>query len=256
MVINGNNGNKIQPNPAETILCECGKSYKYISGLSRHKKTCIFVGKTESLTTDKDLMLLLLKENNELKNMVLDVCKNIQPVCSVNNSNIVTNKTFCLNFFLNEQCKDAMNIMDFVDSLKLQLSDLETVGDLGFVDGISNIIVKNLKALDVTKRPVHCSDSKREVLYVKDENKWEKENEEKLKLKKAIKNIANKNIKLIAEWKDKNPDCIYSHSTKSDKYNKIVLESMGGINSDTINDENKIIKHVAKEVLIDKEALQ
>jgi len=256
MVTNGNNGNKIQQNPADTINCECGKTYKYISGLSRHKKTCSFVEKTESLTTDKDLMLLLLKENNELKNMVLDVCKNIQPICSVNNSNIVTNKTFCLNFFLNEQCKDAMNIMDFVDSLKLQLSDLETVGDLGFVDGISNIIVKNLKALDVTKRPVHCSDSKREVLYVKDENKWEKENEEKLKLKKAIKNIANKNIKLITEWKDKYPDCVYSHSTKSDKYNKIVLESMGGINCDTTSDENKIIKHVAKEVLIDKEALQ
>ena len=256
MVTNGNNGNEIQPNPAETIICECGKSYKYISGLSRHKKRCNFVEKNTGLPTDKDLMMLLLKENNELKNMVLDVCKNIQPICSVNNSNIVSNKTFCLNFFLNEQCKDAMNIMDFVDSLKLQLSDLENVGDLGFVDGISNIIVKNLKALDVTKRPVHCSDSKREVLYVKDENKWEKENEEKLKIKKAIKNIANKNIKLIAEWKDKYPDCVYSHSKNSDKYNKIVLESMGGINPNTTSDENKIIKHVAKEIFINKETLQ
>jgi hypothetical protein len=251
MVINGNNGNQNQPFPAETINCECGKIYKHMSGLSRHKKTCIFVAKkTNTLEpTDKELMMTLLKENNELKNMVLDVCKNIQPVCSINNSNIVNNhKTFCLNFFLNEHCKDAMNIMDFVDSVKLQLSDLESVGNLGFVDGLSNIIVQNLKALDVTKRPVHCSDSKREVLYVRDENKWEKENEDNLKLKKAIKYIANKNIKLIPEWKDKHPDCIYSHSKDSDKYNKIILESMDNANSH----ENKIIKHLAKEFCIDR----
>ena len=145
-----------------------------------------------------------------------------------------------------------MNIMEFVDSLKLQLSDLETVGNLGFVDGLSNIIVQNLKALDVTKRPVHCSDSKREILYVKDENKWEKENEEKQKLKKAIKYIANKNIKLIPEWKDKYPDCVYSYSKNSDKYNKIILESMGGITSDANMDENKIIKNLAKELSIDR----
>ena len=254
MVTNSQNGNKTQPFPAVTINCECGKMYKHISGLSRHKKTCNFVEKkTNTEPTDKELMMILLKENNELKNMVLDVCKKIQPVCSINNSKIINNhKTFCLNFFLNEHCKDAMNIMEFVDSLKLQLSDLETVGNLGYVDGLSNIIVQNLKALDVTKRPVHCSDTKREILYVRDENKWEKENEEKQKLKKAIKYIANKNIKLIPEWKGKYPDCVYSYSKNSDKYNKIILESMGGITSDANSDENKIIKNLAKELSIDR----
>ena len=143
--------------------------------------------------------------------------------------------------------------MEFVDSLKIQLTDLENVGRLGYVNGISNIIVKNLNALDVYKRPVHCSDPKREILYIKDENKWEKENYEKDKLKKIIKYIANKNTKLIPEWKIKNPDCGSSNSKKSDEYNRIIIESMGGENviGDS-NCENKIIKNLAKCVVIDK----
>jgi hypothetical protein len=145
-----------------------------------------------------------------------------------------------------------MNIMDFVDSLKLQISDLESVGKLGFVEGISSIILKNLKALDIHKRPVHCSDTKREVLYVKDENKWEKENQEKKKLKKAIKHIAHKNSKMLPEFKAKYPDCIHSNSTKSDQYNKLIIESMGGLGNEDEDNENKIIKRIAKEVVINK----
>jgi hypothetical protein len=145
-----------------------------------------------------------------------------------------------------------MNIMDFVDSLKLQLSDLENVGKLGFVEGITNIIVKNLKALDVHKRPVHCSDSKREVMYIKDEDKWEKENEEKLRLRKAIKHIAHKNSKLIPQFKAKYPDCGKSDSNKSDQYNKLIIEAMGGSGNEDIDNENKIIKKIAKEVIIEK----
>jgi hypothetical protein len=185
----------------------------------------------------------------------MDLCKdrNKFQIINNNNGNINSNnKTFNLNVFLNEQCKDAMNIMDFVDSLKLQLSDLENVGKLGFVEGISNIIVKNLKALDVHKRPVHCSDSKREVMYVKDENKWEKENDEKLKLRKVIKHIAHKNSKLIPEFRAKYPDCGKSDSNKSDQYNKLVIEAMGGSGNEDIDNENKIIKKIAKEVIIDK----
>jgi hypothetical protein len=145
-----------------------------------------------------------------------------------------------------------MNIMDFVDSLKLQLSDLENVGKLGFVEGISNIIVKNLKALDIHKRPVHCSDSKREVMYIKDEDKWEKENDEKLKLRKAIKHIAHKNSKLIPQFKEKYPDCGKSDSKYSDQYNKLVIEAMGGSGNEDTDNENKIIKKIAKEVVIEK----
>jgi hypothetical protein len=145
-----------------------------------------------------------------------------------------------------------MNITDFVDSLKIQLSDLECVGKLGFVEGISNIIVKNLKALDVHKRPVHCSDSKREVMYIKDEDKWEKENEEKNKIKKVIKKIANKNSRLLPQFKEKYPDCGKSDSKFSDQYNKLIVEAMGGSGDNDYEKEDKIIKKIAKEVIIDK----
>jgi len=243
------NDDTISPKNADKgFLCECGKSYTHRQGLWKHKKTCSV---TESKNKD-DLINYLIKENSELKTMVLDVCKNIQP-SNVNSHNNSYNKTFNLQIFLNEQCKDAMNIMDFVNSLNLQLSDLENVGKLGFIDGISNIIIKNLKALEVTQRPVHCSDSKREILYVKDEDKWEKENEEKNKMKKAIKTIAHKNCKLIPEWKEKNPDCVNSYSKKSDEYNKIIIESMGGEMCDQdIGVENKIIKRISKEITIEK----
>jgi hypothetical protein len=172
---------------------------------------------------------------------------------SINNGNINSNnKTFNLNVFLNEECKDAMNIMDFVDSLQIQLADLEKVGKLGFVEGITNLIVKNLQALDVHKRPVHCSDTKRETLYVKDENKWEKENQENKRLKRAIKHIAHKNSKMLPEFKAKYPDCVFSDSHKSDEYNTLVIESMGGLGNDDEDNENKIIKKLAKEVIITK----
>jgi hypothetical protein len=202
-----------------------------------------------------DLIKYLMKENSEFKEMLLEQNKLVMKVCEknsvINNINS-NNKTFNLNVFLNEQCKDAMNIMDFVDSLKIQLSDLENVGKLGFVEGITNIIVKNLKALDVHKRPVHCSDTKREVMYVKDENKWEKENDEKKKLRKAIKYIAHKNSKVLPEFKAKYPDCIYSDSKKSDQYNKLIIEAMGGKGDNDNEKEEKIIKNIAKEVVINK----
>jgi hypothetical protein len=181
---------------------------------------------------------------------MMKMCENSGTSSNINNSNINSNnKTFNLNVFLNEHCKDAMNIMDFVDSLKLQLSDLESVGKLGFVEGISNIIVKNLKAMDIHKRPVHCSDSKREVMYVKDENKWEKENDDRLKLRKVIKRVAYKNSRLIPQYKEKYPDCELKNS---DQYNKLIIEAMGGSNSEDFDNENKIIRKIAKEVTIDK----
>jgi hypothetical protein len=199
----------------------------------------------------------LMKENSELKKMIIDVCKTMQPINNTltnsnnisNNHNNSNNKTFNLQFFLNETCKDAMNLVDFVESIKLQLSDLENVGKNGFVQGISNIIVNNLKALDVTKRPVHCSDFKREVMYVKDDDQWCKEESENKKLKKAINHVAHKNICLISDWKAKYPDCVFSDSNKSDQYNHIIYESM---DQNDVNAE-KIIKKIAKEVVIEKD---
>jgi hypothetical protein len=145
-----------------------------------------------------------------------------------------------------------MNIMDFVDSIKLQLCDLENVGKLGFVEGISKIIVSNLSSLDETKRPVHCTDSKREIMYVKDEDKWEKENENKQKMRKVIKHVTHKNSKLLKEFKAKYPGCEKSESRFSTAYDKLIIEAMGGKGDNDLEKEDKIIKNIAKNVTIDK----
>ena len=247
--------NEIVPKSSTTFDCNCGKKYKDRSGLWRHKKSCNKIIETSETNdpSDKELIMMLIKENSELKHMVLDVCQKIQPLNNtVNSHNVTNNKTFNLNVFLNETCKDAMNIMDFVDSLKLQLCDLEKVGKVGYVEGISNIIVKNLNSLDETKRPVHCTDTKREVMYIKDEDKWEKENETKQKMRKVIKHITHKNSKLLNDFKLKYPDCGKSDSKYSDQYNKLVIEAMGGKGDNDLEKEDKIIKNIAKEVTIDK----
>jgi hypothetical protein len=186
--------------------CEiCNKTYTDRTGLWKHKQKCInqtiVQPKVASLQnnndpSDKELMLALIKDNSELKNMIMEVIKNGIHNTTNNTHTNSHNKAFNLNFFLNETCKDAMNIMDFVDSIKLQLSDLENVGELGYVEGISKIIVKNLKELDVTQRPVHCTDQKRETMYIKDEDKWEKD-EERLKLHKVVRRVTCKNQNLI-----------------------------------------------------------
>jgi hypothetical protein len=142
--------------------------------------------------------------------------------------------------------------MDFVDSIKLQLSDLEKVGEVGYTQGISNIITTNLKALDITQRPVHCTDKKRETMYIKDEDKWEKEDDNKSNLRKAIKRIANKNIKLLPQFRDKYPEYKNSSSKVSDKYDKLVLEAMGGAGDNDLEKEDKIIHNISKCTTIEK----
>ena len=228
--------------------CECGKIYKYNSGYCRHKTKCQQIEQSnDNKIHDKELIIMLVKQNSEL----LEVIKNGTHNTNSHNTNS-HNKTFNLQFFLNETCKNAMNIMDFVDSIKLQLSDLESVGKLGYVEGISNIIIKNLNAIDVSQRPIHCTDKKREVLYIKDENKWEKENEEKKKIRKVIKRVANKNARLLPKFKEDHPDCGKAASLYSDQYNKIIVESMGGSGDNDLEKEDKIIKNISKIVTIDK----
>ncbi len=248
----------------EKNMCECGICYHSRTSLWRHKKTCNVVQnfeikeqKNETNHEGKDeLINYLIKENQEFKNLILEIIK--KDTITNNNNNINNNtinshnKTFNLQFFLNETCKDAMNLMDFVDSIKLQLSDLESVGKLGYVEGISKIIVNKLNLLDETKRPVHCADSKREVMYVKDDNKWEKENQDKSKLRNAIKCVSRKNSKLLKDFRVQYPDCDKSDSKYSTKYDKITLEAFGGKGDDYEEKENKIIKNIAKNVTIDK----
>jgi hypothetical protein len=275
------NGNKKSPKITKNLFfCDCGVGFLSRAGLWKHRKSCgdfsqflspnnIAVNntvKTNNNTNNanyefnKETLIEIIKQNHDFqmdmqKQMIdfmkTNVCYN-NSINTINNLHNSNNKTFNLQFFLNETCKDAMNITDFVESVKLQVSDLENVGKLGYIEGISNIIIKNLQALDVEKRPVHCADQKREVIYVKDENMWEKEDASNQKLRKAIRMIAHKNICMFKEFRDKYPDCEDYDSNKNSQYNKIVYESMGGKGDNDYDKDTKIIKKIAKNVIIDK----
>ena len=243
-----------------TYNCVCNKVFKTNSGLWKHKQTCSIMN-TSDITCLTNLVLEVVKSNNELQKQTQEIQKQMIDICKngvINNNTInnvnSNNKTFNLQVFLNEDCKDAMNITDFVNSINLQLSDLEHVGKVGYVEGISNIIIKNLKALDVTKRPVHCTDPKRETIYIKDGDVWEKDEDDNKKLRKMIRSVAFRNCKNTRLFKEKYPDCMKSESRYSDMYNKIIIEVMGGdpkIND--IENQNKIMRKIAKEMTIDKQ---
>ena len=256
----------------------CSKIYKSRVGLWYHNKKCTG-GKNVSITStidvsvdaeintiisdNEDFKKLILeivksntdlqKQNSELQKQMIEVCKNSN---SINNSHINShNKTFNLQFFLNEQCKDAMNISEFVNSFDLQLKDLESVGDLGYIEGMTKIFLDKLNTMDIYKRPIHCSDSKRETLYIKDENKWEKELRSNPKLRYAIKTLSFKNMKLANLWSDAYPESKNNESRLNDVYMKLVIQSTGG--SGEIGDsEDKIIKRIAKEIFIDKNIIK
>jgi hypothetical protein len=239
------------PIQEKIFICDCNKEYKHRQSLYTHKQKCNFIKentneeKDETNETneekdetneekdetnkdvnisDKNLILTIIQQNNELQKQMLEVIKN-----GTNNTTNINshNKTFNLQVFLNETCKDAMNIMDFVDSIKIQLSDIESIGELGFVNGISKLIIKHLNALDENMRPIHCNDPKRDSLYVKDANVWEKEDPDNKKIKKAIKYISHKNICAL----------------------------MGGSGDNDAEKADKIVKKIAKVVTIDKNNL-
>ena len=255
-----------QKSQESKFTCQnCDKKYKDYSGLWRHKKICIQQNDTlddsiddsidESIDiTDKDALILhLLKQNGELQKSLIEISKDKSIINTTNNNS--HNKTFNLNFFLNETCKDALNIQEFVSSIKPSIEDLENTGRRGYIEGISNIILKGLNKLEQHFRPIHCSDQKREILYIKDDNQWIKESEDKPILTKAIKIIANENIKKIKEWKDSNPDCMKSDSKKNNLYLKIVSNSMNGSTEEEgCKNMNKIISNVVKETIIQKDS--
>ncbi len=258
-------------------ICVCGKKYKDNSGLWRHKKKCseLFTDQKDeklkssvcenietkveekiSNTLDKETLIIqLLKQNQELQHSLIELSKNSLNITNNanNNTNNSHNKTFNLQFFLNEECKDALNISEFVSSIKVELEDLEATGRLGYVEGVSRIMNKNLKELDINKRPIHCSDLKREVLYIKNDDQWTKEDDAKPILKKAIKQVAFENIKLISDWRNKYPGCMDSESRKNDLYLKIVGNAMSGLTTEEqISNIDKIVSRVAKEAVINR----
>ena len=255
------------PQKSQTFECECGKIFITHSGMWKHKQKCGNHNTTIStnaidilVNENKSLKEFMLEQQHDFKSLIMELIKKdgaSNTIYNNNNNNNINsnniNNSFNLQFFLNEQCKDALNIGEFVDSIKLQLTDLENTGRLGYVEGVSKILIKNLNELDVVKRPIHCSDLKREVLYIKDNDKWSKENEDKQVIKKAIKDVANKNIRQITEWANLNPDCKQSDSKKNNQYLNIVMNAMsGGSNEEQNSNIDKIIKNITKTVIIEK----
>ena len=289
--INNANGNKMEikniKKHNDIHICLCGKEYNTISGLWKHKKKCNKANETETeqlentfisstvitpaffmevLHSNKEIQNVLIEQNKELQNKLLEQnaehhkqiieLANKQVINTTNNTtnnNTTNNTQFNLQIFLNETCKDAMNIADFVNSLQVQIADLEKTGKLGYVEGISGIFLRGLKELDYTMRPIHCTDLKRETVYVKDENSWEKDDDEKAKLKLAIQKVARKNLRTLPKWQEENPDFRILDTKENDDYLKIALNSMGG-QTDEEHDKyvDKIMRNVLKEVVIEK----
>lgn len=252
-----NNDEKIPKSPQ--YECSCGKIYKYRQGLHIHKKKCDYKEPTAQTTDTQQLQIILelIKDNKEIKDFLIEQNKQIIELAKlagnnndINSHNKVNNK-FNINMFLNEKCKDALNISDFVSQLNIGIKDLEETGRLGFADGISKIFINGLNQLDIHNKPIHCNDLKREVLYIKDSDKWTKESDEKPILTKAIKEVAYKNMKQISEWQKIHPDYNNSESKQNDKYLQIVFESIAGSSKEeSEKNYNKIIKKLAKETVI------
>ena len=262
--LNGNSLEKMEIKINE-FICNCGKKYTTNSGLWKHNKKCNDLNKTEDPEGDSDNFKIttqmfydLLKQNNELQKSLIEIAKEKAPINSTNtNSNNNTsncnNKIFNLQVYLNETCKDAINLTEFVDSIKVQIKDLEKVGEKGYSEGVSKIFIDNLNQLQKKLRPIHCSDSKRETIYIKENNQWTKDDDNKSILTKAIKQVANKNIKKITDWQKLHPEYNDSSSKQNDRYLKIVLNSMSGSTQEEAEKNyEKIVKNVIKETIIDK----
>ena len=272
---------EISQQPTNHICSTCDKIFKTYSGLWKHSHKCLpaptpkqHVPSIQASSEDMQMTLILelVKQNQEFKDLLIlqsnqmmeqnktmiEVAKNSQVNNTINNTNTNNshNKTFNLQFFLNETCKDAMNMKDFIKSLELSLPELEKMGEVGFAEGMSRVFVNRLNSLDVTKRPIHCSDVKREIIHIKDDNKWERDNANLDRLRKIIKQLTHKNILRVDDWKKANPGCTEYNSRKNDQYLKLNMEVIGPVDEEEVKrDFGKIIRRVAENTAIDKKYL-
>jgi hypothetical protein len=247
-------------------ICRCGKTYKYRQGIYKHKMTCTRCCNDTIPSKDdgkNDAFVSLIQSHEKIQIMTMTMMQQLHEQNSVilkqltpiNNNTIVSNsnnKTFNLQVFLNEDCKDAMNMSDFINSVQLQMSDLESVGELGYVEGISNIFLQKLKELDVYKRPIHCTDLKRQVIHIKDADEW-KRDDGHAQFKHAIKRLSKKNSDLLMNWKELHPGSQMSCHRQNSQFLNMIIQSMGGPSNTSIDDsECKIIKRIAKGVMLEK----
>jgi hypothetical protein len=265
--------------------CTCGKIYKDRTGLWRHKKLC----SEESILSSEDdtafrldisnnnemfkTMMHLIEQNQEFKSLIIEQQQEnqlqqqenqrlqkqlIEAVKDTgntyNNSITNNNQKFNLNFFLNTTCKDAMNMSEFIENMEVNFKDIENIGRYGYVTGMTNMIMSRIKNLDVTKRPMHCTDLKRETIYIKDNNVWEKDDDNK-KLHNMVKCIAHKNYAILPAWRDKNPDCLDSDTPKFDFCIKMMTNVLGDSGEGQIKLDNKVIRNIAKHINVDKNTI-
>jgi hypothetical protein len=254
--INATKNAQNEQNIKEYECPNCSKTFSHSSSMYRHKKTCTYteeiVPNNSSTSLENKILEIFSKQTDKMLEIIQEGTHNTTNNM-VNSHNTNTNN-FNLQFYLNETCKDAMNIDQFVSSIQLQLSDLEKTGELGYVKGITRIICNNLNNIESEFRPIHCSDLKREVMYIKNnENQWIKDNENNDGLKMAIKMIARQNMMQIAEWVKLNPEFNNPQSKVNDKYLKITMNAMSGSSvEEQQKNINKIVSNIAKEVTIAK----
>jgi hypothetical protein len=281
-----NQNQQLSTENSDFIMCnECNKHYKDRTGLWRHLKKFHKESEPEpiqahvieppkqelsnTLVLDTATVLQLIKQNDDFKTLIVEQNQEFKALLleqqnkiidlagkpnTINNT-VNSNNTFNLQVFLNETCKDAMNISEFIENLNIQLKELENVGNNGYVTGISDIILKRIKGLDVSKRPLHCTDMKRETMYIRDENEWNKDNEEKTKLKKFVEQVANKNYKKIPEWCEKNPECRDMYHEKYEYCMQMMRHSLGDLDEKQDKLYDKVIKNIARQVTVDKNTI-
>ena len=262
------------PNIDTIHKCECGKIYKHKPSLYNHKRKCNFVFECQEHTqavakvnnthntvsniidvSNNTMILELIKQNNtimlenkELKNLIIDLASKVG---NSTNNTFISNNSFNLNFFLNETCKDAISINEFIQNIEIQMKELENIGNNGYISGVTDIITSRLKQLDITKRPVHCTDLKRETLYIKDENTWNKDKENE-KMRNMITKIANKSYRSIPRWREEYPECKDPENDKYDFCIKMMRNVLGEIGDEQLKLDDKVIKNIAKQVIVDK----
>jgi hypothetical protein len=259
---------KVAKSCSEFICCKCNKIYKSRVGLYLHKKKCSLVVENPAKVQQKlentmvlsdpslnlsAIVLDLLKQNNELQKQLIELSKEKSIVmnnCTTNGNTNNMNNHFNIQVFLNDKCKDAINIDQFIKDIQISITDLENVGNQGYVQGISDIIIKNLRTLELTKRPMHCTDIKRETIYIKDADKWEKDSDGKPKLKNAINRVAKKNLAKIRDWYQDHPEVTVLDSKDYEMNHKLIRQSFGDGDLDVL--QNKVVKHLVKEVYVDK----
>jgi hypothetical protein len=275
---------ELSGNKKNAVCDDCGKEFKTCSGLWKHKRKCsnkIYIIEDMSQNNscmsttqihDMSVVIELLKQNHEFKELMVEQSKQIQQTQLENhelhkqlieavksNGSHIENQTinnnnhqkFNLNFFLNDTCKDAMNMSEFIENMNVQFDDIENIGRDGYVTGMTNMILSRIKNLEVTKRPMHCTDLKRETIYIKDNNVWEKDNDN-TKLHNMIQCIARKNYAILPAWRDKNPDCLDSDTSKFDFCIKMMTNLLGDAGEGQVRLDNKVIRNLSKHINVDK----